>query len=184
MCSETTDLKCHRRQPVKPPAHQASKPYSRTGRQRGSATSDGVPYNGQVPTAQRLHFGVVPAHTPRMRKMRRLILLVLCLLMPLQGQPAVAAEAAPCPMQGMMDMDADTGPLTQGMTDCCNDLATFERTGEACKTSQACSAPAAGSAPCCALVLLAQAVHLPAPPVWRTLPPGLPTALWRPPASI
>ncbi len=82
--------------------------------------------------------------------MRRLLALVLCLLIPLQGFAAPRTEEPPCPMQAMMAMQPDIGDAIDvtaqaddGMPDCCNDLATFEHTGQACKTGQACAAPAA-----------------------------------------
>ncbi|MCU0955779.1 MAG: hypothetical protein MUF55_00230 [Hydrogenophaga sp.] len=116
--------------------------------------------------------------------MRRVLVLFLCLLMPLQGYAALDMETAPCPMQSMMDMESDSNALAQAMDDCCNDLATFERTGEACKSDLACAAPVAWSAPLQALAFLAQAPHALSAPAWRSLPPGSFTPLWRPPASI
>ncbi|PKO65326.1 MAG: hypothetical protein CVU22_20525 [Betaproteobacteria bacterium HGW-Betaproteobacteria-16] len=116
--------------------------------------------------------------------MRRVLVLFLCLLMPLQGYAALGMETAPCPMQSRMDMKGDSDAFAQVMEDCCNDLATFERTGEACKSDQACAAPVAWSIPLQALAFLAQAPHALSSPAWRTLPPGLPTSLWRPPTSI
>lgn len=115
--------------------------------------------------------------------MRRLLLLVLCLLIPLQGHAVTKVEATPCPMQEMMDMESSSSVPDLAMDDCCNDLATFELTGEACKSSQGCGAPTAGSVPSHALALLRQEVHPPPSPAWRVLPPGLPAPHWRPPAS-
>ncbi|MBA4264774.1 MAG: hypothetical protein C0453_06815 [Comamonadaceae bacterium] len=116
--------------------------------------------------------------------MRRLFVLFLCLLMPLQGYTAAVVEPAPCPMQGMMDIEVDTSALAQAMDDCCNDLHTFEITGEACKSELACGTLVAWPASLNPLTFLIQKTHAPASPAWRTLPPGLPTSLWRPPTSI
>ncbi|MCU0924954.1 MAG: hypothetical protein MUF44_02605 [Hydrogenophaga sp.] len=116
--------------------------------------------------------------------MRRMLVLFLCLLMPLQGYSAVGVGPSPCPMQGMMDMERDTNALAQTMDDCCNDLSTFEITGEACKSELACGTLAAWPASLNPLTFLIQKTHVPASPAWRTLPPGLPTSLWRPPTSI
>lgn len=116
--------------------------------------------------------------------MRRLFLLVLCLLMPLQGYSAAGVGPAPCPMPGMMDTERDTTALAQAMDDCCNDLSTFEITGEACKSELACGSLVAWPASLNPLMFRIQITHAPASPAWRTLPLGLPTSLWRPPASI
>ncbi len=120
--------------------------------------------------------------------MRRLLVLVLCLLMPLQGFAAVQVASAPCPMQAMMAMDSDaTGMVdspVDAMQDCCNDAATFERTGQACKTGQDCTAPAAWMPPFPPVEFKAQAAQDLTAPVWRSLPPGATTRLWRPPTSV
>jgi hypothetical protein len=120
--------------------------------------------------------------------MRRLLVLVLCLLLPLQGFAAVQGVAAPCPMQGMMAMADEAGEmeesLAEAMDDCCNDMATFERTGQACKVVQSCVAPAAGL-PCLpSLVVQTPATQDPPAPAWRSLPAGATTRLWRPPTSV
>jgi len=120
--------------------------------------------------------------------MRRLLVLFLCLLLPLQGFAAQPVTSAPCPMQDMMSMDSGVGvapeSMAEAMEDCCNDLATFERTGQACKSAQACVAPAAAWPSLSALVALAQVTQGPQAPAWRSLPPGASTRLWRPPTSV
>ena len=120
--------------------------------------------------------------------MRRLIVLVLCLLLPLQGLAAWHVQPSPCPMQGMMAMQDEAGAtaeaLAEAMDDCCNDMATFERTGQACKVVQSCVAPAAGL-PCLpSLVVQTPATRDPPAPAWRSLPAGATTRLWRPPTSV
>lgn len=146
---------------------------------------DEASFNGK--TLQRNGFNLASRGPlpPRIQRMSRLLLLVLCLLMPLQGHAATGVQAAPCPMQGgrEMDLEAEPGSLAQAMDDCCNDIATFERTGEACKSTQVCGAPVAGSVPSFALGLLVQTTDPPPPLAWRSLPPSHPTPHWRPPAS-
>jgi len=120
--------------------------------------------------------------------MSRLLILVMCLLLPLQGFAAVQGVAAPCPMQGMMAMADEAGEmeesLAEAMDDCCNDMATFERTGQPCKSVQSCVAPAAGL-PCFpSLVAQAPVAQDPEAPAWRSLPPGATSRLWRPPTSV
>jgi hypothetical protein len=119
--------------------------------------------------------------------MRRVLLLVLCLLLPLQGFAAPQVAAVPCPMQDMIamtdaaDEDADTAAA---MVDCCNDLATFERTGQPCKSAQPCSAPAVGMPFFTPVAIRAMAQQAPPSPDEIRLPPGAAARLWRPPASI
>jgi len=116
------------------------------------------------------------------------LVLILCLLMPLQGFAAMKVAYAPCPMQAMMTMDDGSvdkpGALATAMEDCCNDPATFERTGQACKSTLSCVVPTAGMPSVSALVALVQVTQEPQAPVWRSLPPGASTRLWRPPTSV
>lgn len=116
--------------------------------------------------------------------MRRLLALVLCLLMPLQGFAALQVVAVPCPMQAGMSMNVDMVDLIDAMEDCCNDAATFERTGELCKLGQSLHAPAVWLAPFAPLEFQAQATPSLRDPVWRMHPPGQPSRLWRPPTSV
>ena len=120
--------------------------------------------------------------------MRRLLVLVLCLLMPLQGFAAWHVPASPCPMQDMMAMADEAGEtgatLAEAMEDCCNDMATFELTGQPCKSVQSCAAPAAGMPSFPSLVVQNQVTQDPQAPAWRSLPPGATTRLWRPPTSV
>lgn len=120
--------------------------------------------------------------------MRYTLVLVLCLLLPLQGFAAWQVPASPCPMQGMMAManDADgmAASLVEAMEDCCNDMATFERTVQPCKSIQSCAAPAAGMPTFPSLVALTPVTQDPQAPAWRSLPPGATSRLWRPPTSV
>ncbi len=122
--------------------------------------------------------------------MRRLLALVLCLLIPLQGFAAPQTEEPPCPMQAMMAMQPDAGNAVDvaaqadGMPDCCNDLATFERTGQACKTGQACTAPAVWMPPVDVPRFESLAATTPPTPILRARAPGAPASLWRPPSLI
>jgi hypothetical protein len=122
--------------------------------------------------------------------MRRLLALVLCLLIPLQGFAAPQIEEPPCPMQAMMAMQPDSGNAVDvtaqadGMPDCCNDLATFEHTGQACKTGQACTAPAVWMQPIDVPKFESLAAAAPPTPILRARAPGAPASLWRPPSLI
>ena len=120
--------------------------------------------------------------------MCRLLVLVLCLLLPLQGFAAWQVPASPCPMQDMMTMADEAGEtadtLAEAMKDCCNDMATFELTGQPCKSVQSCAAPAAGMPTFPSLVALTPVTQDPQAPTWRSLPPGATSLLWRPPTSV
>ena len=120
--------------------------------------------------------------------MRRLLVLVLCLLLPLQGIAAWQVPASPCPMQDMIATAEAAGETAdtsaEALDDCCNDLATFERTGQPCKSVQSCAAPAAGMPAFLSLVALTPDTQDPQAPTWRSLPPGSTSRLWRPPTSV
>ncbi|MGQ2956600.1 hypothetical protein [Hydrogenophaga sp. ANAO-22] len=122
--------------------------------------------------------------------MRRLLALVLCLLIPLQGFAAPQTEETPCPMQAMMATQPDAGDAvdvtaqTDGMPDCCNDLATFEHTGQACKTGQACTAPTVWMPPIGVPRFESPAGAAPPTPILRVRATGAPASLWRPPSLI
>ncbi|HMP11628.1 hypothetical protein, partial [Hydrogenophaga sp.] len=106
--------------------------------------------------------------------MRRLLVLVLYLLLPLQGLAAWQVPVPPCPMQGMMAMadevDGMAESLAEAMDDCCNDMATFESTGQPCKSIQSCVVPAVGLPSFPSLVAQTPVTQDPQAPVWRSLP--------------
>lgn len=114
-----------------------------------------------------------------------MLLLILCVLLPLQGFAVWQGPVSPCPMQDMMVMPNEAGEtadtLAEAMKDCCNDVATFERTGQPCKSPQSCAA--AGMATLLHPVVLTPVTLDPQAPIWRCLPPGATSRLWRPPAS-
>lgn len=116
--------------------------------------------------------------------MRRLLALILCLLIPLQGFAALQVVTVPCPMQSGMTMSVDVSDLADALQDCCNDAAAFESTGQVCKPDQSLAAPAAWMPPLQTLEFHAQAAPLLTEPVWRAPPPVQPTRLWRPPTSV
>lgn len=93
-------------------------------------------------------------------------------------------------MQAMMatQLDAsnaaDVDAQATALLDCCNDLGTFERTGQACKTGQACTAPAAWMPPVGVPQFESMAAADPPTPILRARAPGAPASLWRPPSLI
>lgn len=119
-----------------------------------------------------------------MRNMRTLLLLILCLVLPLQGFAALVAFEPHCPMAMPACADAEAVSDDAMARDCCNDADTAAKTGKLCKTGQECSS----GAQC---LLLPPVVHAVAPaaterfalisPFIRTLSPA---GLWRPPAHL
>lgn len=80
--------------------------------------------------------------------MPRILVLLICLLLALQAPAAALAQGEPCPMQDMMESHAsaesDASRPAAPAGDCCNDHATYQATGQSCKTGQDCHVPAAG----------------------------------------
>lgn len=88
-------------------------------------------------------------------------------------------------MLGMMDESGEMAEtLVEAMEDCCNDMATFKRTGQPCKSDQSGVAPAAGLPSFPSLASQTPVTQDPLAPAWHTVPPGATTRLWRPPISV
>jgi len=130
-------------------------------------------------------------------RMRFWLVLLLTLSFSLQGWASGRAASAPCPMdEGMAVMAAEFTKSDEGhgsfhpaetattaaVDDCCNDMATFLKTGQACKTGQDCQTPAVALVvPHAAGTSTSHAV--PVALSVASLPPAL-VAVWRPPTSI
>ena len=129
-------------------------------------------------------------------RMRFWLVLLLTLSFSLQGWASARAASAPCPMgEGMAAMASEVAKGDEGhghlnatdvasaaaVDDCCNDVATYLKTGQACKTGQDCQTPAV------ALIVHsavgASTSHaVPVALSIASLPPAL-VAVWRPPTS-
>lgn len=123
--------------------------------------------------------------------MRVWFALIIALSFAVQGWAATRAVDAPCPMEAEMAVAmaqaaaAPEGAAVDTMSgDCCNDMATFLLTGQACKTGQSCQAPLT------ALLLplpqkTADAAVRQTVPVLQSLaaPSAIVVAVWRPPTS-
>lgn len=85
-------------------------------------------------------------------------------------------------------MGADAGipmdMLLEAMDDCCNDLDTFQRTGQLCKGVPMGTAQVADISSFPTLTTAPRLTQVPSEPRWRSLPPGATTRLWRPPSSL
>lgn len=117
--------------------------------------------------------------------MIRFLIVLLCLSLPLQGFAAWQAPASPCSMQDMMTLSDEAGDTADilAMEDCCNDMATFERTGQLCKSVQNCVAPAAGMPGFSSIGVQIPVTQDPKAPTWCNSPSAAISRLWRPPAS-
>lgn len=116
--------------------------------------------------------------------MRRLLTLLLCACMAMQGVGAVMASEAPCPMEAEMVAMVVAGELdAEDLPDCCHDLQTWVETGHLCKPGLECAGMTAW-APAPGLVRLAavsDADRACRPgPTARSAPAGAP---WRPPSG-
>ncbi|MEN9543694.1 MAG: hypothetical protein RLZZ598_527, partial [Pseudomonadota bacterium] len=116
--------------------------------------------------------------------MRRLLILLCCLAVPLHGWAGVAAIQPQCLMApAVMAMQAAAASADAVPADCCNDAAAFVKTGQPCKDGQACHAPAA--LPALPEATLPAAVPATLPVHRAASAPSAPLAsLWRPPALI
>jgi hypothetical protein len=120
--------------------------------------------------------------------LRRVVLIVLCLAVALQAWAGSPSGDEPCPMAAemaaeMAAMASAAGTATGDLgDDCCNDAATFAKTGQPCKSGQDCQAPALWAVPVKPWV-----APVLQPPALQTAalcaaPCGGPALVWRPPA--
>lgn len=116
--------------------------------------------------------------------LRRLLTLVLCACLAVQGAGLALASAAPCPMESDMEAMMQSGELDAAdLPDCCNDMQTWEDTGHLCKPGLDCAgqtvwAPAPSH---CTVGAAATSAPLARPsPTALSAPPGAP---WRPPTG-
>jgi len=116
--------------------------------------------------------------------MRRLLTLLLCTCLALQGMGMVTAAEVPCPMETEMQAMVLAGELdTTDLPDCCNDMQTWAETGHLCKQGLDCAglvvwapAPSLGTA---ATISNSARAFRPGPTP-LSAPPGTP---WRPPTG-
>jgi hypothetical protein len=117
---------------------------------------------------------------------RRWLLSLLIAALPLQGLAASWPAAAPCPMEAAMmaQMLASGEIAAADLPDCCNDVDTLARTGEACKPGQDCGvgsiALPAGMLP----VRSEPPAVVPVPWLSAIAPPDIVALPWRPPACL
>lgn len=116
--------------------------------------------------------------------LHRLVLVLLCACLALQGGGLVLASEAPCPMEAEMIAMVQAGDLDPAdLPDCCNDLQTWAETGQLCKTGLDCQGLVAW-APAPVTASVGSPPSSGPPPALNAratrAPPG---ATWRPPAA-
>jgi hypothetical protein len=116
---------------------------------------------------------------------RRWILSLLLVVLPLQGMAAALPATTPCPMEAEMAQVLASGYIAAAdLPDCCNDAETFARTGEPCKPGQDCSV-ASIAFPAALLPVRSEPPALvPVPWLMAIAPPDIVALPWRPPASL
>lgn len=69
----------------------------------------------------------------------RLLTLLLCVCLALQGASVASASDSPCPMEAEMKAMVLAGDLDPAdLSDCCNDMQTWAETGHLCKSGADC----------------------------------------------
>ncbi|MDZ7855781.1 hypothetical protein [Sphaerotilus sp.] len=115
---------------------------------------------------------------------RRILFILVCLGLALQGEAVRALEKQPCPMEAAMQTMLTAGDLDPtDLADCCNDLQTYAATGHLCKSGTDCNAPPAispVSMPSTAVAAAASTGPEASPTSTHSAPTATP---WRPPAG-
>lgn len=115
--------------------------------------------------------------------------LLLSLAMVSQAWAVLPAGGTPCPMAAEMAANvaaavAGGEPVDETLDDCCNDVETFLRTGQACQPAPECQAPVLGLVQAAPQARpLPPAMHVEAMPV-ATPPSGALAPIWRPPTRL
>jgi hypothetical protein len=118
---------------------------------------------------------------------RRWLLLLICLALPLQP-PAFATQAQPpcCPMAAQMAAQLAAGELAAAeLPACCNDAAAFALTGQTCPSGQECCLNSPVAVPISPVTRAVLPLDQ-APPPAATAPwsPGSLASPWHPPRSL
>jgi hypothetical protein len=121
--------------------------------------------------------------------MRRWIALLLLLTLPWPTLASAGSWSMPCAMGGeamVADAPADTGDggMAEASDDCCNDFATWARTGLVCQAGTVCVPASVWPALATVSLGLSSPPAWPAPP-WlaRPSPRFNPSGIWRPPTA-
>lgn len=120
-----------------------------------------------------------------MRFARFLLASLLCLGVSIQGFASVSASETPCPMmQAGVESAQDSAMQGDMHHDCCNDAATFAKTGKLCKTNLSCQALSHAPQTAYTVVLSAPTADPFVPFPDQVIRPHDPVPVWRPPALI
>jgi hypothetical protein len=122
--------------------------------------------------------------------MRRVFVVLLCLGLSFPSWAGWLASASCCPSQADVKAQiradiaqqlidaADTG---EAVPECCNDLAAYLQSGQACKGSQAASAPLLGWPASGGTFAACPTLQAAASPAALSPPSADPEGIWRPP---
>lgn len=117
-----------------------------------------------------------------MRRFLVMLLSLLCIVLPLQANAGIAVAGKHCPH--MQDMKISSAMTSSKQHDCCNDAATFAKTGQLCKSGQQCS-PSLSYMLSPAMVHIAFNTNAPQQPTIAVRAhTGPPPAVWRPPTLV
>lgn len=119
--------------------------------------------------------------------LRRLILTLLCLAIPLQGMAAALAFDRPCPMQSQMaehvvHQAANGAAPEESLPECCLELGSLVAAGQACKCVQGAGVRAMAAPAVTVIAGPLAPTELHALPAAPAIVRGLPDGIWRPPA--
>jgi hypothetical protein len=124
-------------------------------------------------------------HNAVMRLRRFVIACLVSLGVSLQGVAGVLAVETPCPMMQAAAGSADSATMASDMShDCCNDAATFAKTGKPCKTDLSCQTVSQAPLSGYAITLFAPTAEPVVPFRDRAVRAHDPSPVWRPPALI
>ena len=126
-----------------------------------------------------------PHRTPYTFKVfHRLLTLLLCACLVLQGANMAVASETPCPMQADMEAMVLAGELDPAdLPSCCNDLQTWAETGQLCKTGLDCQGLAAWAPAPAAVATQVPRSSVPPEALNFAAPHAPPGAPWRPPTA-
>jgi hypothetical protein len=116
-----------------------------------------------------------------MRRLIAIALSLLCIALPLRTVADAVVSDQHCPMM-QAHVQSDVQPQAPGDHDCCNDAATFAKTGQLCKMGQECSPPMAYPLPPTVSLAVITAQHTETTTLFTRLHTRPPAAVWRPPS--
>ncbi len=119
-----------------------------------------------------------------MRAFRLVLVCLVSLGVSLQGVASMLTFEAPCPMSQAAEHSMDSAAADETGHDCCNDAATFAKTGKVCKTNLSCQSMSQAAQTASTFFLRSTTAQMLVPAPDRDIPAPNPNPVWRPPALI